>query len=183
MARPVQQRRQTDDRRKEKPEFDQKVLDVRRTTRVVAGGRRFSFRATVVIGNHNGKVGLGTGKGSDVASAVEKGVFQARKHMITFPLNERRTIPHEVHAKFSAAEVILKPAREGRGLVAGGPIRVVAMLAGIVNLTGKIVSRSPNKLNNAKAMMVALKSLSVKKKKIPSVTTPEVAVVADEVQE
>ena len=144
---------------REKPEFDQKVLDIRRTARVVAGGRRFSFRATVVIGNRNGKVGVGVGKGLDVTSAVEKGVFQAQKSMIAVPLNNKKTIPHEVQAKFSAGFVILKPAQEGRGLVAGGPIRVIADLAGIKNLTGKILSRTPNKLNNARATMEALKKL------------------------
>ena len=144
---------------REKPEFDQKVLDIRRTARVVSGGRRFSFRATVVIGNRNGKVGVGTGKGPDVSSAVEKGVFQARKAMISVPLSSTKSIPHEVSAKFSAGNVILKPAREGRGLVAGGPIRVISDLAGIKNITGKILSRTPNKLNNAQATIAALKKL------------------------
>ncbi len=144
---------------REKPEFDQKVLDIRRTARVVAGGRRFSFRATVVIGNRNGSVGVGLGKGVDVAAAVQKAVFQARKRMIRIPLNDKRTIPHEVVAKYGAAEVILKPAREGRGLIAGGPIRIVADLAGIKNLTAKILGRTPNKLNNAQATIEALKAL------------------------
>jgi len=147
---------------REKPEFDQKVLDIRRTARVVAGGRRFSFRATVVVGNGNGRVGIGVGKGPDVSTAVEKAVFQAKNNMISPPITKNKTIPHEVEAKFSAARVLLKPAREGRGLIAGGPIRVIADLAGIKNLTAKILGRTPNKLNNARATMEALKKLKSK---------------------
>lgn len=145
---------------REKSEFDQKVLDIRRTARVVSGGRRFSFRATVVIGNRNGKVGVGVGKGVDVASAVQKGTAQARKDIIALPLTKTKSIPHEVNAKFGAAKILLKPAAEGRGLIAGGPVRVVADLAGIRNLTAKIYGRTPNKLNNARAVIGALKQLT-----------------------
>ena len=157
MARP-RERRQHGDMR-ERSEFDQQVLDIRRTARVVAGGRRFSFRATIAIGNRNGKVGVGVGKGVDTATAIEKAVFQAKKNIVVVPLTDIKTIPHEIMAKFSAAVVILKPAAEGRGLVAGGPIRVIAGLAGIKNLTSKILGRTVNKLNNAKATMEALKKL------------------------
>lgn len=158
MARPRERRHHQEGR--EKSEFDQKVLDLRRTARVVAGGRRFSFRASVVIGNRNGKVGIGMGKGADVSTAVEKGVSQAKKNIILIPLGEKKTIPYEVEAKFSAARVLLKPAGEGRGLVAGGPIRVIADLGGIKNLTAKIIGRTVNKLNNAKATIEALKKFS-----------------------
>lgn len=144
---------------REKSEFDQKVLDIRRTARVVAGGRRFSFRAAVVVGNRKGKVGLGVGKGSDVSTAIEKAVFQARKNILNISLTNTQTIARRVEGKLSAARVFLKPGREGGGLVAGGPIRVVAELAGIKNLTAKILGRTPNKLNNAKAAMEALKKL------------------------
>ena len=157
MARP-RERKSTPGFR-EKSEFDQKVLDIRRTARVVAGGRRFSFRATVVIGNRKGKVGLGVGKGPDVAGAVEKGSFQARKYFIDVPLTEEKSIPCEVEGKMDAARVLLKPAKSGRGLVAGGPIRIIADLAGIKNLTAKILGRTVNKLNNARATMEALKKL------------------------
>ncbi len=146
---------------REKSEFDRTVLDIRRTARVVAGGRRFSFRASVAIGNRNGKVGLGVGKGPDVTQAIEKGTHQAKKNLIIVPLIDKKTIPHEVEGKLSAARVILKPAREGRGIVAGGPIRVVAGLAGIKDLTAKILGRTPNKLNNAKATIEALKKLKI----------------------
>lgn len=147
---------------RERSEFDQTVLDIRRTARVVAGGRRFSFRATVVIGNRNGKVAVGVGKGVDVSNAIEKAVFQAKKNIFLVPLTDKKTIPHRVESKFSAARVLLKPAREGKGLVAGGPVRVIADLAGIKNLTAKIIGRTVNKLNNARATMEALKKLKIK---------------------
>lgn len=157
MPRPRERR--FNPRMREKSEFDQNVLDVRRTARVVAGGRRFSFRTTVVVGNKKGKVGVGVGKGADVSSAIEKGAFQARKNLISVPITDKKTIPHFVSAKVAAARIILKPAREGRGLVAGGPIRVIANLAGIKNLTAKIIGRTVNKLNNARATIEALKKL------------------------
>ncbi len=144
---------------RERSEFDQKVLDIRRTARVVAGGRRFSFRVTVALGNRKGKVGLGVGKGGDVAGAIEKAVNQAKKNLIIIPLNDKKTIPHEVEAKFGAAKVLIKPGAEGRGLIAGGPLRIIADLAGIKNITGKILGRTVNKLNNARATMEALKKL------------------------
>jgi len=146
---------------KEKSEFDQKVLDVARVTRVVAGGRRFSFRATVVIGNRKGKIGMGIGKGLDVSQAVEKAVAEAKKNLIVLPLKEG-TIPHEVSAKYSAARILLKPASTGRGLVAGGAVRNICDLAGVANITAKIMSKSTNKINNAKATLEALKKLKTR---------------------
>jgi small subunit ribosomal protein S5 len=143
---------------KEKSEFDQKVLDMARVTRVVAGGKRFSFRATVAIGNHQGKIGVGIGKGLDVAKSVDKGVADAKKNLTFIPL-KNGTIPHEVYAKYSAAKVLLKPSPRGAGLVAGGAVRVICYLAGIENVTAKILGRSANKLNNARATLAALRSL------------------------
>ena len=134
---------------REKSEFEQKVLDIRRVARVMAGGRRFSFRATVVVGNRKGKVGVGVAKGSDVTQAIEKAAYQGRKNMIIVQLAKHATIPHRVQAKFSSSVVLLKPAPEGAGIIAGGSVRAVADLAGIRNLSSKILSRSPNKLNNA----------------------------------
>lgn len=159
MAFQARERNTREGRVRERPEYDQKVLDIRRTARVVKGGRRFSFRATVVIGDRNGKVGIGVGKGADVTSAVEKAGNQAKKYLIKIPLTDVRTIPHEVIAKYDAARVLLKPGRAGRGLIAGGPIRMIADLAGIKNLTSKILSRTVNKLNNARATIEALKKL------------------------
>jgi len=143
---------------KEKSEFDQKVLDVARVTRVVAGGKRFSFRATVAIGNRQGKIGVGIGKGLDVAKAVNKGVADAKKNLMYIPL-KGGTIPYEVYAKYSAAKVLLKPSSRGAGLVAGGAVRVICDLAGIENITAKILGRSANKLNNARATLAALRNL------------------------
>ena len=156
----MRQRGGGDSRGRRQSEFDQKVLDIRRTARVVAGGRRFSFRATVVVGDRAGRVGVGIGKGAAVADAVEKGAAHARKEIIRVPLTDTGTIPHEVAAKFSAARVILKPAPAGRGIVAGGPIRIIADLAGIKNISAKIMGRTPNKLNNARATIEALKKLN-----------------------
>jgi len=144
-----------------KTEFDQKTLDIRRVTRVVAGGKRFSFRTAIVIGNHAGQVGIGLANGLDVASSIDKAVRDARKNLILIPISNQ-TIPHEVAAKFSAARVILKPAKIGRGIIAGGPVRIVCELAGIENITAKILSKTKNKLNNALATIEALKQFSCK---------------------
>lgn len=143
---------------KEKSEFDQKVLDMARVTRVVAGGRRFSFRATVGLGNKKGKIGVGVGKGLDVSQAVDKAVADAKKNMIVIVLKEG-SIPHQVEAKYASARVFMKPAPKGKGLVAGGAVRIICGLAGIENICAKIISKSTNKLNNARATLEALKKL------------------------
>lgn len=144
--------------KREKSEFEQRVLDIRRVTRVVAGGKRFRFRATVVLGNRKGRVGVGVDKGADTSEAIEKASRDARKNLILIPM-KNNTIPHEVIGKFSSAVVLLKPAGEGKGIVAGGPARVVVSLAGIVNVTSKILGTTTNKLNNARATIEALKKL------------------------
>ncbi|MFH0852632.1 MAG: 30S ribosomal protein S5 [bacterium] len=143
---------------KEKSEYDQKVLDVGRVTRVVAGGRRFRFRLVVAIGNRMGKIGIGVAKAQDVTTGVEKAVNNAKKNLIVVPIKDA-TIPHEVFAKFGAAKVLLKPAKKGKGLVAGSVVRIICELVGIENISSKVVSRSTNKLNNAKATIEALKKL------------------------
>lgn len=140
-------------------EFQDKVLDLRRVTRVVAGGKRFSFRATVVIGDLKGRVGVATAKGLDVASAVEKAKRQAQKNLITVPLKEGRTIPYDVEAKYSAAKVRIKPAKAGHGLIAGGGTRAVLELAGIRDVSAKQLGGTTNKLTNAMAALEALKKL------------------------
>ena len=156
----MMRRNQGSDRdRSRKSDLDQKTLDIRRTARVVAGGRRFTFRAAVAVGDRNGRVGLGMGKGVSVAEAIEKAAYQAKKTIITVPLTRGKSIPHAVEAKFSAARVLMRPAREGRGLVAGGPLRAIADLAGVQNLTAKVMGRTPNKLNNARAAMEGFKKL------------------------
>ena len=128
---------------------------------MAAGGRRFRFRAVVVIGNKAGKVGLGVAKGTDVAQAVDKATRLAKKFLIEIPIIED-TIPYEVSAKFGASRVLLRPQRKGRGLVAGGTVRVICELVGIKNISSKILGRTTNKLNNAKATLIALSSLKVK---------------------
>ncbi len=152
--------RRRDGRKEEKPEFEQKLLDIRRTARMVAGGRRFNFRALVVIGNKKGKVGIGVAKGADVTIAVEKAVNQAKKVLIEIPITENKSISQMIEAKFGAAKVMLKPAQKGRGIIAGGAVRVICNLAGIENVVSKIIGRTTNKLNNAQATIEALKKLS-----------------------
>jgi len=143
-------------------EFEQKLLEVNRVTRVVAGGRRFSFQAIVVVGDRQGQVGVGVAKGADVSSAVEKAGKAAKKNLIKVPI-VKGTIPYEVEAKYGAARVLLKPGLRGKGLVAGGPVRVVCELAGIEDITAKILGRTNNKLNNARATIKALQGLRYNK--------------------
>lgn len=145
-----------------KDEFKDKVLDLRRVTRVMAGGKRFRFRATVVVGDERGRVGVGVAKGLDVQSAVSKARTEGKKAMITVPLKDGRTIPHDVEAKYSAARVILKPTSAGHGLRAGGAVRVVLAMAGIKDATAKCLGRTPNKLTNALAAVEALRRLKIK---------------------
>jgi small subunit ribosomal protein S5 len=142
--------------------FKEKVLDLRRVTRVVAGGKRFRFRATVVVGDEKGQVGIGVAKGIEVQQAVMKAKTKASKNMISIELKDGRTISHEVIAKYSAARVLLKPASAGHGLRAGGATRVVLAFAGIKDATAKALGRTPNKLTNAWATIEALKKIKKK---------------------
>ena len=143
----------------EKSEFEESLLDISRVTRVVAGGKRLSFRATVVIGNKSKhQVGVGVGKGKDVSQAIQKAGNKAKKGLITvFIVNE--TIPYEVKAKYKAAKVIIKPAQKGRGVRAGGAVRIVLKLAGVPNANAKILSHSSNAINNARVAIIALSKL------------------------
>ena len=143
---------------KEKSEFDSKVLDIARVTRVTKGGKRFSFRATVAIGDGKGKVGVGVAQGRDVAQSMQKATHQARKNMITVPI-KNGTIPHAIQYKYGSAVVLLKPALVGNGVKAGGSVRVVAKLAGIENITAKLIERTGNKINIARATIGALSKL------------------------
>lgn len=152
----------TEGRFKKKDEFESKLLDLARVSHTRAGGKKLRFRAIIVAGNRTGKVGIGVASGLDVAGAVEKATFQAKKNLIEVPIVED-TIPHEVEAKFGPAKVLLRPQRKGRGLVAGGTVRVICQLAGIKNISSKIISRTGNKLNNARATIKALKELKIKK--------------------
>lgn len=143
-------------------EFQEEILDIRRVARVTAGGKRLSFRATVVVGDSfNHLVGVGVGKGRDVPLAIQKAINNAKKHLVSVPIvNE--TIPFEVSAKYKAAEVLIKPAKKGKGVIAGGAVRTVLKLAGIPNVSAKILGRSGNPISNARATLIALKKLSSK---------------------
>jgi len=149
---------------KEKPkdEFESKLLDLARISHTRAGGRKMRFRAVVVLGNKQGKVGLGIAKGQDVAASIEKATRLAKKYLIEVPI-VGETIPHEASSKVGAAKILLRPQRKGRGLVAGGTVRIVCTLAGIKNISSKILGRTGNKINNARATMEALKKLKIRK--------------------
>jgi len=146
--------------KKEKPEFEQKMVDLARVTRVTKGGKQMNFRALMVIGDKKGRVGYGLAKGKDVTLAISKAVEQAKKKMEKINLHNG-TIPHSIKEKYKAAKILLKPAPEGTGVKAGGPMRVVLDLAGIENIVGKMMG-SKNKINNVKCTYNALLKLKTK---------------------
>jgi len=143
---------------KDEEKFESMLLELRRVTHVRAGGKRLRFRAVVVCGNKKGKVGLGKDSASDAAFAIEKATKKALKNLIEVPIVEG-TIPHEVFAKYQASKVLLKPQKKGRGLVAGGPVRIICRLAGIKDICAKILGKSKNKITNAIATLKALEKL------------------------
>lgn len=143
--------------RQPQDEFDQKIIDIARVTRVMAGGKRMRFRACVAIGDRKGRVAIGLAKGLDVTIAVNKAVNQAKKNLITVPM-VNKTIPHEIQQKSDAALILLKPAKQGRGIIAGSVVRIILELAGIHNITSKMLG-SHNKINNAKCVIKALQGL------------------------
>jgi len=139
-----------------KKDIQSKVVEITRVTRVVAGGKRMRFRALVVVGDRKGRVGIGVKKGTDVAEAVAKATTEAKKMMITIPI-VNQTIPHMVKLKYKAARIIMKPGKPGRGIIAGGPVRAVVDLAGIKNVSCKMLGSS-NKISNVRAAYLALQS-------------------------
>jgi small subunit ribosomal protein S5 len=145
-----------------KPEFDQKIVSLRRVTRVTSGGRRFSFSVALVAGNRKGMVGVGLGKATDTPLAIEKAFRDAKKNMITINMTKDMSIPHEVEAKYSASVVKIMPA-PGRGILAGSSVRTVLELAGLKNVGAKLYSRSKNSSNNASVAVKALKKLETTK--------------------
>ena len=157
-AAPLPRPRSFGNKIREDKEFETKVLDLDRVIRVTGGGKRLRFRALIVAGNKTGKVGIGVAKGLDVPQAIEKATKLAKKHLIEVPIVQD-TIPHEVSAKFGAAKVLLKPQKKGRGLVAGGTVRVICNLAGIKNISSKVLGTTKNKINNGKATILALSKL------------------------
>lgn len=142
-------------------DVDQKILDIRRVTRVVAGGRRMSFAVSMIIGDKNGVVGVGTGKGNDTALAITKALKDAKKNAIKVKRTKSNSIPHKVDAKYNASSVMLFP-NGGKGLVVGAALRDIVTLAGIKDISGKVVSGSKNKLNTARACIKALEHVSTK---------------------
>ncbi len=164
-------------------EFDQRLVDIARVTRVMAGGKRMRFRATVAIGDKKGKIGLGMAKGADVALAVNKAVNNAKKVMIEISI-VNDTIPHEIFHKFGAAKVLLKPARQGRGVIAGGAIRMLLELVGIKNVTSKNLGTN-NKVTISKCLMEALdllKKVETKTPKTPQLKTKGIKEKAPEIK-
>lgn len=146
-----------DTRTPEEKEFDQRIIDIARVTRVMAGGKRMRFRACVVIGDHKGRMGYGLGKGADVTLAVQKAATRARRDLIAVPI-ENETIPHELKVKYKAARLLIKPAPKGTGVMAGGALRLALELSGIGNVVTKVYG-SKNKLNNIGALFLALRTL------------------------
>lgn len=143
--------------KEQKEEFFGEVVAISRVTRVTAGGKRFRFRILVVFGNKKGKVGVGVGKAPDIADAVAKATNKAKKNIIEVSI-VNDTIPFKVEAKWRGAHVLLKPAGKGVGVIAGSILRTIFELAGIKNISGKIIASS-NKINNAQATILALKRL------------------------
>jgi small subunit ribosomal protein S5 len=171
---------QTQQRRPRRPEmvpeekpFDERVLHIDRVARVVKGGRRFRFRALVVVGDRKTRVGVGMAKGADVTSAVAKATDVAKKNMIDVKLF-KGTLPHEVQAKVGGANILIKPASEGTGLIAGGVIRTVLEVAGVKNVLSKSLG-STNKANTAYATIAALQSIVPANKWVTRANAPKKA--------
>ncbi|SKB11487.1 30S ribosomal subunit protein S5 [Planktothrix sp. PCC 11201] len=161
MAEQQQQRRNNKkgSRTKEKEvEWQERVVQIRRVTKVVKGGKKLSFRAVVIVGNEKGQVGVGVGKAADVIGAVKKGVADGRKNVIEVPLTKSNSIPHPINGAGGGAQVMMRPASPGTGVIAGGAVRTVLELAGVRNILAKQLGSS-NPLNNARATIDALQSL------------------------
>ncbi len=142
-------------------EFEEKVLYINRSAKVVKGGRKFSFSALIIIGDGQGHIGFGFGKANEVADAIRKGTEAARKNVLTFQM-EGRTIPHEITVEWDGSRVLLKPAREGTGVIAGSKVRSVLELGGVKDVVAKIYG-SNNPLNQVRAIIKALSSLRNRK--------------------
>lgn len=144
--------------REKETDWQERVVQIRRVTKVVKGGKKLSFRAIVIVGNERGQVGVGVGKASDVIGAVRKGVADGRKHIVDVPLTKASSIPHPVTSAGGGAKVMMRPAAPGTGVIAGGAVRTVLELAGVRNILAKQLG-SGNPLNNARAAVNALANL------------------------
>jgi small subunit ribosomal protein S5 len=145
-------------RTEKESEWQERVVQIRRVTKVVKGGKKLSFRAIVIVGNEKGQVGVGVGKASDVIGAVKKGVADGKKHLIEVPLTKSNSIPHPSNGVGGGAKVMIRPASSGTGVIAGGAVRTVLELAGVKNILAKQLG-SGNPLNNARAAINALSTL------------------------
>ena len=151
-------RRKNNKAKEKETDWQERVVQIRRVTKVVKGGKKLSFRAIVVVGNEKGQVGVGVGKASDVIGAVRKGVADGKKHLVEVPLTKANSIPHPVNGAGGGAKVMMRPAAPGTGVIAGGAVRTVLELAGVKNILAKQLG-SGNPLNNARAAANALSSL------------------------
>lgn len=169
-SRPDRKRGDRRDGRREPSEYEDVTLSIDRVTRVVKGGRRMRFRAVVVVGNKKGKVGLGTGKATEVQASVQKASRAAKRNMMIVPMRGD-TIPHEVNVKHKSARLRLMPASPGTGIIAGGPLRVILDLAGVKDILAKRFG-TKNKLVNAQAGIIALQGLRPVKAAVAAAGTP-----------
>lgn len=144
-----------------KIKYEEKILQIKRVTKVVKGGKKMTFRAIVIIGDNKRKVGVGIGRADDVNLAIDKAVLNGKKNLINVPLTLRYSVPHVIKASYGASSIMLRPALQGTGVIAGGSVRTVLELAGIKNILAKQFG-SNNMLNNAKATILALTSLNQK---------------------
>lgn len=159
MADQQQRRNKKSNRNREKEsDWQERVVQIRRVTKVVKGGKKLSFRAVVVVGNERGQVGVGVGKAGDVIGAVRKGVADGKKHLVTVPITKSNSIPHPTNGIGGGAKVMMRPAAPGTGVIAGGAVRTVLELSGVRNVLAKQLG-SDNPLNNARAAIDALASL------------------------
>lgn len=152
------QKKKINRNREQEQQWEERVVQIKRVTKVVKGGKKLSFRAILVIGDEKGKVGVGVGKASDVIGAVKKAVTNARKQLVVIPLTNNQSVPHPIHGIAGAAEVIIKPSAQGSGVIAGGSVRTVLELAGVKNVLAKQLGSS-NPLNNARAAIDGLTKL------------------------
>lgn len=165
---------------REKPEFDSKTISIRRVTRVVSGGRRFTLSVALVAGDRNGRIGLGTGKALDTQVAIEKALKAAKRNMIQIKLTKTKSLPHDIEAKFKSSQVMIMP-NKGRGLIAGSSARTILSLVGLSDVTAKFYSGTKNKLNNARATMKALEQIAYAHNEAPVEATKIPAAPVDAV--
>jgi small subunit ribosomal protein S5 len=147
--------RKSNKAREKETNWQERVVQIRRVSKVVKGGKKLSFRAIVIVGNERGQVGVGVGKASDVIGAVKKGVADGKKQLVDVPLTKANSIPHPIEGRGGAAKVMLRPAAPGTGVIAGGAVRIVLEMAGVKNVLAKQLG-SGNPLNNARAAVNAL---------------------------